>query len=149
MLYKENSTVAVMATPITLKEEKFNKLMSSFSDKAKIIPVPCHKLAGMIEKGILSGKELENYIKELFNPIGKVDSVVLGCTHYPFIKESIVEVLGDVSIFDGGTGTAKETKRRLSEMNLLNESNNPGKIEFLNSRNDDAEIEFCEKLFNM
>ena len=147
VLAKENSTVAVMATPITLREEKFNKLMASFEDKAKIIPVPAEKLAGMIEKGILSGTELEDYIRSLFTPLGKIDSVVLGCTHYPFIKSSIKKVLGDVSVFDGGEGTARETKRRLSDLNLLNESETVGEITFLSSSEDDSELDFYKELF--
>ena len=149
VLSKENSAIAVMATPITLREEKFNKLMASFEDKAKIIPVPCEKLAGMIEKGVLSGSEIEDYIKELFEPLGKIDSVVLGCTHYPFIKDSIKKVLGDVLLFDGGEGTARETKRRLFDLDLLNESKDSGEIAFLSSSEDEAEIELYKKLFNM
>lgn len=149
VLSKENSTVAVLATPITLREEKFKKLMASFEDRAKIIPVPAEKLAGMIEKGILSGKELEDYIRSLFASLGKIDSVVLGCTHYPFVKDSIIKVLGDVSVFDGGEGTAKETRRRLSELDLINKSEQKGEIVFLSSSEDDSEIELYKKLFNM
>ena len=149
VLSKENSTVAVLATPITLREEKFKKLMASFEDRAKIIPVPAEKLAGMIEKGILSGKELEDYIRSLFASLGKIDSVVLGCTHYPFVKDSIIKVLGDVSVFDGGEGTAKETRRRLSELDLINKSEQKGEIVFLSSSEDESEIELYKKLFNM
>ena len=147
VLAKGNSTVAVMATPITLREEKFKKLMASFEDKAKIIPVPCEKLAGMIEKGVLSGTKLEEYIKDLFTPLGKIDSVVLGCTHYPFIKDSIKKVLGDVSVFDGGEGTARETKRRLSESSLLSKRCEKGEVLFINSKDSKEEIDFCKRLF--
>lgn len=147
VLHKEKSAVAVMATPITLREEKFKKLMASFEDKAEIIPVPCEKLAGMIEKGILSGKELEEYIKELFTPLGKIDSVVLGCTHYPFIKDSVKKVLGDVSVFDGGEGTARETMRRLSLEHLLSDNREKGEVLFINSNDSEEEIDFCKRLF--
>ena len=147
VLAKENSTVAVMATPITLREEKFKKLMASFNDKAKIIPVPCEKLAGMIEKGVLSGTELEDYIRSLFAPLGKIDSVVLGCTHYPFVKDSIKNVLGDASVFDGGEGTARETKRRLYESSLLSKRSEKGEVLFINSKDSKEEIDFCKRLF--
>ena len=149
VLYKEKSAVAVMATPITLREEKFKKLMASFEDKAEIIPVPCEKLAGMIEKGILSGKEIEEYIKMLFEPLGKIDSVVLGCTHYPFIKDSVKKVLGDVSVFDGGEGTARETMRRLSLEHLLSDNREKGEVLFINSNDSEEEIAFCKRLFEI
>ena len=149
VLFKENSTVAVMATPITLREEKFRKLMESFNSQAKIIPVPCEKLAGMIERGIVEGEELENYIKELFLPYRdeKIDSVVLGCTHYPFIKKTLKKVFGDTPLFDGGQGTAKETMRRLSENDLLNKGIEKGNITFLSSKESIDEILLYKKFF--
>ncbi len=151
VLAKENSRVVVLATPVTLKEKKFYDLMNSFKEKAEIIPMPAPLLAGMIEKGILEGEELEGYIKELFSPYEneKIDSVVLGCTHYPFIKNTIKKVLGDsVRIFDGGYGTAKETKRRIEEKSLLNESLKKGDVTFLSSKESPEEIEFYKKLFD-
>ena len=149
VLAKENSTVVVLATPVTLKEKKFSDLMNSFKEKAKIIPLPAPKLAGMIEEGILEGEKLEDYIKELFAPYGKIDSLVLGCTHYPFIRDTIKKVLGDsVSIFDGGYGTAKETKRRIYEKGLINESLKKGEVTFLSSKESPYEIDFYKKLFD-
>ncbi len=150
VLFKENSTVAVMATPITLREEKFKKLMESFNSQAKIIPVPCEKLAGMIERGIVEGEELDSYIKELFCPYKdeKIDSVVLGCTHYPFIKKTLKKVLGDIPLFDGGEGTARETMRRLSEKDLLKHGKEKGNIAFLSSKESIDEILLYKKFFS-
>ncbi len=150
VLSKENSTVVVMATPITLKEKKFASLMASFENDAKIIPLPAPCLAAMIEDGILEGEKIENYIEELFAPLKeeKIDSVVLGCTHYPFIKKTLSEVLGkDVKIFDGGFGTAKETKRRIEERNELNDCRDKGEVTFLSSKEGSEELEFYKKLF--
>lgn len=152
VLAKKNSTVVVMATPVTLKEKKFFSLMKSFEGEAKIIPLPSPRLAGMIEEGILEGKELEDYIKELFLPYEneKIDSVVLGCTHYPFIKETLYKVLGkSVAIFDGGYGTAKETRRRIEEKGCLNESEKKGEITFLSSKDSAYEIGFYKRLFEI
>ncbi|MDP4132439.1 MAG: glutamate racemase [Bacillota bacterium] len=148
VLHKENSVIVVMGTPITLHEHKFHDLMSHYSDRAEIISLPCHNLAAMIEKGILEGNEMEAYLKELFKPLKnkKIDSVVLGCTHYPFIKKSILKVFGNVAIFDGGEGTARETKRRLEEDGTLSHSNKKGKITILNSLNSNEQIKFSQKL---
>ncbi len=148
VLYKENAVVAVMATPITLSECKFKQLTEHYSDRAKIIPVACDKLATYVERGILSGEELENYIASLFENTGKLDAVVLGCTHYPFVVGTIKKILGPcVEIFDGGEGTARETKRRLEEINALKTDGVAGKITFLNSLESKKEQAFCEMLF--
>lgn len=148
VLYKENPTVAVMATPITLSEFKFKQLTEHYSDRAKIIPVACHKLATYVERGILSGEELEGYIASLFKDTKKPDAVVLGCTHYPFVIGVVKKVLGpDVKIFDGGEGTARETRRRLEEINALKDDGVAGKIVFLNSLESKKEQAFCEMLF--
>ncbi len=151
VLSKENPTVLVMATPITLREKKFKNLMERFSGDAKIIPVPSKHLAGMIERGITEGKELSDYLEDLFLPYKdeKIDAVVLGCTHYPFVKSSVKKVLGDVEIFDGGEGTARETKRRLEENNLLSDSREKGTVLFINSKDSEDEIAFCKKLFEI
>lgn len=129
--YKEHSNVLVMATPLTLEQDKFLDLMDRFSDEANIIPLPCPGLMELVEAGEISGKKIDNYLNELFKPFmnKKIDSVVLGCTHYPHIKDAVLKALGnDVMIFDGGEGTARETKRRLKEKNLLNNSDKKGML---------------------
>ena len=69
----------------------------------------------------------------LFAPyLGKLDAVVLGCTHYPFAAKAIARVLGEkVALLDGGDGTARETRRRLEEAGLL--ENGPGEVVLTNS----------------
>lgn len=128
--------VLVMATPMTLREEKFQHLMQQYQREAEIISLPCPGLVEFVERGDLDSPELEQFLTKLFADylIHPVDCVVLGCTHYPLVKEMIQNVLGDrVQVFDGGEGTARETKRRLEEMGLLNLSDMQGEILFQNS----------------
>lgn len=146
-LMSENPKIAVMATPLTLKLEKFANLMEKFDENAVIYTIECPEIVGFVEKGILDGVEIENCIRKYFEPLKdvKLDGVVLGCTHYPFVKEVIQKVVGDsVKLFDGGKGTAKELLRQLKEKNLLSDRKEIGKVEFLNSSGN-TEIE--EKLF--
>ena len=113
------------------------------------MPLPCPGLMEFVERGILDGSELEKYLTELLCIVNhkKIDSIVLGCTHYPFVKTAIQKVAGSgVLIFDGGEGTAREMKRRLSEAGLLNKNKNTGQVQFINSRNTKEEIELCEFL---
>lgn len=136
VLSKEQPRVLVMATPMTLREEKFQNLMQRFEPYATILPLPCPGLVEFVERGELESVELERFLQELFAAYRAepVDCVVLGCTHYPFVKKTIQKVLGDhVLIFDGGEGTARETQRRLKECGLLNPSQERGTVTLLNS----------------
>lgn len=132
--YKENSNVLVMATTLTLKQDKFAELLYRFCDDVNIMTLACPGLMEFIEAGKTEGTELEEFLKKLFSNVEgiKFDSVVLGCTHYPHIKETIKKVLGDdVMIFDGGEGTARETKRKLELSGLLNQSQTKGYLKIL------------------
>lgn len=136
VLAKEHPRVLVMATPMTLREEKFKHLMEQFEEQAEIIPLPCPGLVEFVERGELDSPELEKFLSELFAEYLKtpIDCVVLGCTHYPFVRGMIQTVLGEnVLIFDGGAGTARETKRRLTECNLINPSLESGTVVLQNS----------------
>lgn len=138
VLVKAHPRVLVMATPMTLREEKFRKLMNKFMERAEVLPLPCPGLVEFVERGELEGPALETFLQELFSPYMEqpIDCVVLGCTHYPFVRNTIQKILGkNVLIFDGGAGTARETQRRLRECGQLNDSNKRGKIVLQNSIN--------------
>lgn len=131
----EHPTVAVLATPLTLKEEKFSSLLGRYSQNARVIPFACPGLVEFVERGEIGGERLETFLSELLSPLKRetLDAVVLGCTHYPFVKEHICRVLGNnILIFDGSVGTSLQTKRRLENAQILNECGN-GKIVFLDS----------------
>lgn len=149
---KEHPTVLVMATPMTIREEKFRKLMSRYEEQADIIPLPCPGLMDFVERGDLHGEDLQKYLTELLFEFRekKVDAAVLGCTHYPFARELIQKTLGeDVRIFDGGPGTAREMKRRLAVSNLLSAGKERGQVEFCNSLESADKIELCRMLFHL
>lgn len=147
--YKDQSNVLVMATPLTLKQEKIHDLMQRFSGEVNIISLPCPGLMELVEEGKINGDEVEEFLKKLFKPYEnmKIDSVVLGCTHYPHIKNSIIKILGEnVMIFDGGEGTARETKRRLEQIDMLNSLNDEGSVKIECSDENRDITELAQKL---
>ena len=149
---KENGNILIMATPMTIKEAKFNRLMDRYKDRANIIPVPCPGLVEFIESGKFEGTEIETYLNERLNEYKKsnISAIVLGCTHYPFIKPVLAKIFGEnTSIIDGGMGTVKELKRRLMNEDLLNDSDNDGNIEIINSSNQDRVIELSYNLLEI
>ena len=148
---KEHSKVVVMATPMTLSQTKFNSMMHIYEDDANIIKMPCPGLVEYIESGVLDGPVLDAYLEKQFAPYDKaeIDAVVLGCTHYPLIREVIQKHLPGVFVYDGGFGTAKQTKRRLAERGLLSDLKSGGKVEIFNSRNTEEILELSRRLLNM
>ena len=148
---KKEGKIIIMATPMTLSEGKFNKLLDKFAGNRRedIIPLPCAGLVEFIEKGILEGEELEAFLREKFLKFKdeKIATIVLGCTHYPFIRETLAKIVGrDVDVIDGSLGTSKEMKRRLKEQNLLNDSDKKGTITVYNSADDEKLIDLSYKL---
>lgn len=146
-----NGRIVVMATPMTLRQEKFQKLMAQYESKAQIVPLPCPGLMEFVERGDLDGEDLRKYLTELFWSVGeeRIDAIVLGCTHYPFAHKMILEVAGsDVAIFDGGNGTAREMRRRLMVAGKLSDAASKGRVEFFNSCDTKEERELCEYLLH-
>ena len=148
-LQKEHPRVLVMATPMTVQQEKFRQLMARYEDKAEIFPLPCPGLMEFVEAGDLESDRLYDFLIELLGPYldKRLDSVVLGCTHYPFARRMIQRIVGDaVTIFDGGAGTAREMRRRLATADLLSPSEEPGWVWFENSVSTEAELALCQRL---
>ncbi|MCR4797384.1 MAG: glutamate racemase [Lachnospiraceae bacterium] len=145
--------ILVLATPMTIREEKFHRLLAKYEDRAFVIPLPAPGLMEFVERGDIHSADLKDFLEKLLDPyrIGKpdaVDGVVLGCTHYPFVADTIAEVLGDgVRIFDGAEGTAREMRRRLDVAGRLEvDEKRTGRVIFANSQKDPEKIELMEKL---
>ncbi len=138
--------VGVMATEVTLREEKFDLLLHRFDENCTIAKIPAPGLVQLIEGGKTGGPETEALLHTLLAPyIGRLDALVLGCTHYPFAAKAISRVLGgEVVLLEGGEGTARETRRRLTEAGLLEKG--PGEVRILNSAEDEKKIELCKLL---
>ena len=143
----DSPRVLVMATPLTLKEEKFKNLVSRFAHKGEFIPLPCPGLADLIEKGDVESEEIESYLNDLFAPYfdQNIDGIVLGCTHYPHIRDAIDRVWGGrAAILDGGAGTAREARRRIATAGLLRHG--VGEVKIVNTSSDEKMIEISNKL---
>lgn len=116
----EGGCVLVMATPVTLALDKYHELAAHYDSLARVIPVPCPELAGRIEQGALDAPDVVELVRSYVGEYaGVADAVVLGCTHYPFVAPAIREVLGDVELFDGAEGTARQLRRVLKSKSLL------------------------------
>ena len=125
--------VGVMATPATLREGKFARLLERFSRQCRVVKLPAAGLVELVEAGKADSPEAEELLRPLLAPYqGQLQAVVLGCTHYPFAGKVISRLLGqDTVLLHGGPGTARETRRRLEAAGLLHDG--PGELVIENS----------------
>ena len=139
-------TVGVMATPLTIDSEKLHKLEDRWKEQCTILPLPTPGLVELVEAGKAVSDESEALLRPMLEPYaGKLDAVVLGCTHYPFAAPVIQKILGEnTTLLDGGEGTALQTQRRLAEKGLL--SCGPGEMQIQSSARDPQILHLCREL---
>ncbi len=139
--------IGVMATPVTLREEKFHQQLERFPGvTVHTIAVP--DLVTLVEQGHTDDEQVEALLRPVLSDYaGKLDAVVLGCTHYPFAAKAISKLLGEhTAVLDGGEGTARETCRRLTLAGLLNQGE--GSVQIENSTNDPEKIRLSMALLS-
>lgn len=137
VLENDHPHVLVMATEMTLREEKFHRQMESYQDRAEIYRLPAPGIVESVEQGRVDGPALEDYLRGILQPYDNIpiSAVVLGCTHFPFARKAIEKCIPHpVTVYDGGPGTARETRRRLERADLLTDRTTPGHVELTNSR---------------
>ena len=118
----KNGVIGVLATVGTLKSAQFAALLESYGRNVKVVTQACVGLVECIERGELDTPETKAFIRQYATPLlaEGADTIVLGCTHYPFVKDVIREIVGkEVSLIDTGAAVAKQLKRQLEEKGLL------------------------------
>jgi len=105
-----NGRIGVLATTGTLRSEKFRQLLARQGDAVQVVAQPCPGLADLIEFGALDTPELRAMVERFCAPLRDacVDTVVLGCTHYPFVQHLIAAAIGpQVQVIDTGDAVAR------------------------------------------
>ena len=134
----------IFSRDFTLKEKKFVDLMSLFEQDHQIHKIPCPKLVRLVEENQIHNQNLINETLKSYLPDKKIDSLVLGCTHFVFFRNDLETMFPDISIIDGNLGTARHLKDILMNRNLLNDSG--GNIQFENSL--PSKITLSKELFS-
>lgn len=137
----------LLSTPYTSKSKRVRELIHNYKNPdQEIFLVSGENLAHLIELNDIVNIRL--LLNKLLLPFkGKVDSIVLGCTHYPLIKEEILKVLPGVSLLDGGSGVAREVRHQLEKRGLLSNAIKKGKLYIVNTL-DDSYIDKSFKILN-
>lgn len=132
LAYNIKGSTLVMATKGTLDSEKFHDLFDEYHTEECYL-MPCIGLANLIEEG--NESEINKYLEENLKKYENVKNVVLGCTHYPIVKEKIREILKCENILDGSLGVAKQLNRIISENEFVPNDEIKEKIKFIDSSN--------------
>ena len=135
--------IGVLATTGTLQSAQFAALLESYGRNVEVVTQACVGLVECVERGELSHDSTRAMVKQYCQPLldEGADSIVLGCTHYPFLKPLIQEVVGeDVVLIDTGAAVANQLNFRLLEQGLLATSKPCARVKFWsNSVNTNAE----------
>lgn len=131
--------IGVLATSVSLSGDRFASLVKRFCDKTHVITQACPGIVELIEQGKIDSAETKYLLYQYLTPLinKNADTIVLGCTHYPFLKPLINEIIGnkDIKVIDTAKPVAKQTLRILKQMNLLTTNSNRGKEIFFSSEN--------------
>jgi len=142
-----NNKIAVIGTKSTIASKSYEKEIKKINPKAKVYSQSCPLFVPLAEEGLLSGgivkQTIEMYLKKIKSI--KVDSVILGCTHYPLLKPAIAQYLSGVRIIDSAQAVALHTKELLKKKGMLNPGSK-GKRDFYVS-DEPASFSKLAKLF--
>lgn len=129
----KNGIVGVLATTGTLKSAQFAALLESYGRNVKVVTQACVGLVECVERGELHTEKTKALIRQYCAPLlaEGADTIVLGCTHYPFMREVIKAEVGDhITLIDTGAAVAKQLKHQLEECHLLGDVNQQGSVQF-------------------
>lgn len=131
-----NGKVGVLATGVTLAGSRFNSLVKRFGNGVEVFTQPCPGLVELVETGRWRQAEAEALLRRYVDPLLSkgVDTIVLGCTHYPFLRLLVEKIAGpEIKIIDTGEAVARQVVRVLENYKLLTESAGKGGEQFFTS----------------
>ncbi|HCK67134.1 MAG TPA: glutamate racemase [Anaerolineae bacterium] len=134
----QTKKVGVLATPTTFQGALYASVVERFASDVEIFQNTCNGLVSQIEAGELDSEKTKKILDDALLPMleKNIDTVVLGCTHYPFVIPLIEKIVGDkVRVIDPAPAVAKQTQRLLEAKGLRNSSNEHGEVVFFTSGN--------------
>jgi glutamate racemase len=139
----QTGKVGVLATPATFQGALYASVVERFANGVELFQNTCPGLVQEIEQGNLNGNETRRILQNALLPMLEkhIDTVVLGCTHYPFVIPVIQEIVGDperIRVIDPAPAVAKQTGRLLDVKGLRTKSKSKGNITFYTSGDPDA-----------
>lgn len=131
-----NNRVGVLATLSTIRSERYAQLMQRYAHSVHVQEDPCLGLVPLIEAGALDTPETESLLRTVLTPMldSGIDTLVLGCTHYPFVLPTIRRIIGDtVTVIDPAPAVARQVAKLLHQHQLANDAALPPEYRFVAS----------------
>lgn len=130
--------VVVLATNMTVREDKLNLLIERLSPSQEIMTLGCSRFVEVVESNNLDNQVAMEAVEGCLGGLKKEDigAIVLGCTHFIFLKDSIRRVMGDIPLFDGNKGTAKQCLKILKDTNMQSQKQE-GDVIIMSSKGED------------
>jgi glutamate racemase len=153
-LETRSGKVGVLATENTFSSPRYALLMSRFAQDVEVIENPCRGLVSLIEAGDIATGETEALLRRVLDPMlaAGVDTLVLGCTHYPFVRPLIEGIVGEigtghpVTVIDPAPAVARQTGRVLARRQLLAPDGERGTVRLFTSARSQALADLSEQL---
>ena len=150
-MQSQNNIFGVLATEATLKSDKFNALLNTLPNDCQFIKQAGAGLVPLIEAGKADGEETLELLAKHLEPIqdAGADTLVLGCTHYPFLRKSIRKLLGDsITLVDTSDAVVRQLKRQLETLKKENTEQAFGSLLFLSSKNEASLLFMAQELMS-
>ncbi len=150
-MQSQNGIVGVLATEATLNSDKFNALLATLPEHCQFIKQAGAGLVPLIEAGLVETPEMQALLRSHLKPIQDqgADTLVLGCTHYPFLKKMIRAVVGDsMTLIDTSDAVVRQLLRQMHQQGLIVSSKHSPKLSLLSTANADTLAAMAERLLH-
>ena len=150
-MQSQNGIVGVLATEATLNSDKFNALLATLPEHCQFIKQAGAGLVPLIEAGLIETPEMQALLRSHLKPIQDqgADTLVLGCTHYPFLKKMIRAIVGDsMTLIDTSDAVVRQLLRQMHQQGLIVSSKHSPKLSLLSTANADTLEAMAERLLH-
>jgi glutamate racemase len=149
--FTTNNHIGVIGTEGTIRSNAYTNALKKINTDIHVYGLACPRFVPMVEKGILTGVKAKSVVEESISPLKPnkdMDTLILGCTHYPLLKETIQQVIGNkVTLISSSEETARETSTILDVHGLLNCKPEQPIHQFYTTGELDTFIDISRKIF--
>ncbi|RAL23091.1 glutamate racemase [Lujinxingia litoralis] len=150
----QSGHIALIGTRATVRSHSYTRALMNLRPDAHVHPIACPLLVPLAEEGWTRGPVVEEVLQHYLEPLTRspIDTMILGCTHYPLLRQAISEVISriaphPVELLDSATATATELRETLARLQLATTSTDPGQHRFLLTDLPEGFVETASRFF--
>jgi len=150
-LASKNGIIGVLATVGTIKSAQYAALLETYGAGVTVLAQGCEGLVECVESGTLTDEATRHLLKQYLAPLlaGGADTIVLGCTHYPFLRPLIEEIVGQkIAVIDTGKAVSTQLQKKLVEAKLLASDTQQAEVVFWTNSQSNQSSQVIQKLYD-